>query len=194
MRINLGRVVPSAIGALDLEVIHGLERNRVTQNIVVTSPDIATEKKPELASVLANIENHLSRTEDMSGIAESDADTIAKRERAIVIESDKLTDGSFRIGGRVEGFHGREPSFGPFLRNERSIIALDLGGILKHDTGKIPGSESTVNIACESLTAKIRQVPAVIDVGMAQNDSVDCVWIKREITIAFDGFAAASLK
>src|SRR5690349_19557837 len=110
--MGLGRVVTAAVGAFDLQVIHSLDGGGVPENVVVAAPDIAAEKKPELAPILANIEDHLGRAQDMAGIPELDGDAVADGDRAVIIEGDKLADGSFRIGSGVEGFDRGQSALG----------------------------------------------------------------------------------
>ncbi len=48
--VGLGRVLAPAVGALDLQVIHVLDRLRVAQDVVAAAPDVAAEEVAELAA------------------------------------------------------------------------------------------------------------------------------------------------
>src|SRR5579859_5077004 len=81
--VDLGGMVAPAISALDLQVVHPINRHRVPKNIVVATADVAAEKKAAFASIFSDIKDYLSRAEDMAGIPEGDGDAIADRERSV---------------------------------------------------------------------------------------------------------------
>ena len=96
-----------AVGALHLEVIHVLHRLRVTQDVVVAAPNVAAKEIPELAPVLADVEDDLRRAQDVAGVTERDRDAVGHRERAVVVDADELADGLVGIRGGVKRLDGR---------------------------------------------------------------------------------------
>ena len=190
----LRRVHARAVGALDLQVIHVLHRLRVAQNVVVAAADVAAEQIAKLAPVLANVEHHLRRAEDVAGVAERHRHAVRHRKRAVIVDADKLADGLVGILGGVKRFDRRQAMLGALLRDEGGVIALDLSRILQHDARQVARGERAIDVALEPLAAQVRQVAAVINVRVAQHDGVDLLWVEREIAVALDGFAAPALE
>ena len=71
---------------------------------------------------------------------------------------------------------------------------MDLGGILKHDAGEVASGEGTVDIALEALTAKVGEIAAMVDMGVAENDGIDPLWIEGEVAITFNRLPAPPLE
>ena len=80
------------------------------------------------------------------------------------------------------------------FRDEGGVVALNFGRVFEHDAGEIAGGEGTVDVAAETLAAKVWQVAAVIDVRMAQHDRVNLLRVEGKPAIALDGFSAFTLK
>src|SRR5438094_9536904 len=74
-----------------------------------------------------------------------------------------------------------------------SVFFLNLAGIRQHDRGQIAGRWRAVNWAGESLTHQIRQVAAVIDVGVAQHHRANVAGSKWEGAIAVSRFRSLAL-
>src|SRR2546422_11437545 len=101
-------MLPPAISALDLEVIHVLDDLRVAQNIIVSATDIATEQVAEFAAAFLNVQDGLGRAEDVASISKGDRETIHDRKRPVVIDGDKLSQGGFRIVGGIKRLNWRQ--------------------------------------------------------------------------------------
>src|SRR2546425_7305495 len=183
-----------AVGAFDLEVVHVLNRLRVAQDVVLATADVAAEKKPVFAAGLANVEDDLSGAEDVTGVPERDRHTVDHREGAVVVEGYELAHGLFGVPGSVEWFDWRQAcpgaSFGDILR----VGALNFGGVLQHDGGKVPSGERAVNIAEVALVAKVWQIPAMVDMRVAEHDGVEPFRVERKVSVPLDGFAAFALE
>ena len=95
---------------------------------------------------------------------------------------------------RVKRFDGREAVLGALLGDERGVIALDLGRVFQHDAGQVARGERAVDISLEPLAAEIRQVAAVIDMGVTEDDCIDLRWVERKMAVALDGLTPPTLK
>ncbi len=84
--------------------------------------------------------------------------------------------------------------FGALLRDERRVFHLDVRRIHEHDTAQITRGEGAIDIARITLLDEIGQIARVIHVRVAQDDSVNLPWIKRETAIARRGFLAMALE
>src|SRR6185436_18127139 len=80
------------------------------------------------------------------------------------------------------------------FRDKGSIVALNFRRVLEHDAGEIARREGTVDVAAETLAAKIGQVAAVIDVRMAQQDCVNLLRVEGKPAVTFHGLGALSLE
>ena len=78
------------VGGFDLKIIHILDGNRVAQQFIAAAPDVAAEKTAEFFAVFLHIQNHLRRTENMSGIAERDGHAGHGLKWLFVIVGDEL--------------------------------------------------------------------------------------------------------
>ena len=83
---------------------------------------------------------------------------------------------------------------GALLGDKRGVIALDLGRVFQHDAGQVARGERAVDISLEPLAAEVRQVAAVINMGVAEDDCIDLLWVERKIAVALDGFTPPTLK
>ena len=192
--VGFWRMLARAVGALDLQVIHVLHRLRVAQDVVVAPPDVAAEEVAELAPVLADIQNHLRRPQDVPGVAEGDRDAVGDRKRAVVVDADKLPDRLVGVRGGVERLDRRQAVLGALLRDEGGVIALDFGRVLQHDAGQVARGEGAVDVALETLAAKVGQVAAVVNMRVAEDDRIDLLRVEGEVAVALDGFAPPALK
>src|SRR5207247_1634045 len=89
IRVGLGRMLPPAISALDLQVVHVLDRLRVAEDVIVPAANVAAEEVAEGAAVFAHIENDLRSAEDVAGVAKSNGDAVRDGERAVVVKADE---------------------------------------------------------------------------------------------------------
>ena len=72
VRVRALLVDARGVGGFDLEIIHVLDGNRVAQQFIAAAPDVAGEQLAEFSAVFLNVQNHLRRTENVSGVAERD--------------------------------------------------------------------------------------------------------------------------
>src|SRR5690349_9787298 len=104
-----------AVSAFHLEVIHRVDWLRIAQNVVLSTTDISAEQVTKPATAFTNVQHHLSRSKNVPCILERDRQSVRGWERTIIIARDKLTDGFFGIGRRVQRFNRRKPPLGPFF-------------------------------------------------------------------------------
>src|SRR5436190_7630326 len=122
----------------------------------------------------------------MARILKSDSYAVHDRNGPVVINADELSDGFVGILRAIERLDRWQAAFGALFRNECGVIALNLRGVLEHDTRQVPRGKSAEDIPIETLTAKIGQVAAVVYMCMAQNDCVQPARVKRELAVSFD--------
>ena len=194
VRVMRVRMLASAIGALDLQIIDIFHWLRVAQDVVIASANVAAEKITKLACVFANVQYHLGGAQDMACVAKGNRHAISNWKGTIIVDGNKLPDSFFGISGGVERLDRRQAVFGAFLGDKGRIVALDLGRVFEHDAGQVARGKSAVDVAIESLAAKVGEVAAMIDMRMAENHGIDGLGIEREVAIALDRFLAFSLE
>ena len=141
-----------------------------------------------------NVQDNLSGTEDVAGVFEHDRHTVDHREGTVVVEGHELAHGLFGVRGSVEWFDWRQTCPGPFFGDILRVGALNFGGVLQHDGGKVPRGERAVDVSGVALVAKVWQIPAVVDMRVAEHDGVELFRVEREATVPLDGFAAFALE
>ena len=130
----------------------------------------------------------------MAGIPKGNRDSFRHRHRAPISQRHELPHRFLRIDRTIERLDGRQTLFSPSLGNEYSVVLLNLCGILEHDRRKITSGEGGVDVSRKSVPDKVRQVAAVIDVRVAEQDTIKLRRIEGELAIAFDGLIPMTLK
>lgn len=192
--VRLECMESASVGAFDLEKIDILDGLGVAQDIIVATSDISTEQEAEGTVVFRYIEDDLGGAEDVTGIGESEADTVADGNGAVIVDGNELADSVFGFGGGIERLNRGKTLFGAFLGNEFGVMDLDIGGIFEHDTGEVTRGGGAVDMAVKAVVAKVGEVSAMIDMGVAENDGVNFGGFEWEIAVAFDTFPAPSLE
>jgi len=67
--ISAQRVFASTVSGFDLQIIHIFRWRGIAKNFVVAAANITAEEPAKFLPVLVKIQNHLRRTENVSGIA-----------------------------------------------------------------------------------------------------------------------------
>src|SRR2546426_9687793 len=104
------------------------------------------------------------------------------------MERHELAQGLFGIPGRVEWFDWRQTCPGPFFGDILRVGALNFGGVLQHDGGKVPRGERAIDVSGVALAAEVWQIPAVVDMRVAENDGVELFRVEREVAGPPGGF------
>ena len=119
----------------------------------------------------------------MSGIAERYRYPVHDGKRTVVVDGDKLADRLLGIDRCVKRFDRRLAVFGAFFGNECRVVALNLRGIFEHDGREVACGKGAINIAFESLAAKVRQISAVIDMSMTEDRGLDFFGSKGKVRL-----------
>ena len=186
----------AAIGAFHQQEIHVGHRHRVAQDFVRAAPDVAGEQKTLFFAVrmIVHFQQHLRAAEDMAGIDERGRHAVRHRDRAVVADRHELAQTSLRVLFAVEGTHRLEAVLFPVFVQPVDIALLDPRAVRQHDLAKVAGGVRGVDVSRETLAGQIRQVAAVVDVGVRQNHHVDRLRVEiRETTVHLVGELARSL-
>ena len=82
---------------------------------------------------------------------------------------------------------------GAFLGHVLRVVLLDLRRVLQHDRRQVTGGEGAIDVALEALTAEVGQVPAMIDMRVAENHGIQVGRFEGEIPVPLDGLVAMPL-
>ena len=135
--------------------------------------------------------NH-RRAEDVPGLDEPEPHASRDVDLLAVGHRHDLLERLLHVGVRVERLH---PRLGVVAGDVevRRVLFLDLGGVGEHHAQQVARRRRAVDRPVEPLADERRQVAAVVDVGVAEDDRVDLVRVKREVAVALPGFLAAAL-
>src|SRR5262245_19416255 len=131
----------SAVSALDLQVIDIIHRLRIAQNVVMAASDITAEKVAKFAFTFSDIQHDLSRSQNVSGVAEGDYQSVRNENGPVVIERDELPDRFLGVGRRIERLDRWQTLLGAFLGNELGIVHLNLSRVFEHNGAQIARRE-----------------------------------------------------
>lgn len=84
--------------------------------------------------------------------------------------------------------------FGALPGDEVGVSALNFGGILQHDRGKVARGEGGMNVSGEALAAEVRKIAAVVNVRVTEHGGVNLAGVEGELPVALDGFLAPALE
>jgi hypothetical protein len=151
----------------------------------VISPQISGKCKAPFFSLIDYIEHDDGRSDDVSGIEKRNTYLIGDSEWPVVTDPDELIHAVFRILHGVNGLDFGKPFFKmPFI-DKFSIFLLNMGRIPQHNVGQILCGVCANNVAFETLFYQLGNIPAVIDVGMGEDECVNRRRIEGKIPIPF---------
>jgi hypothetical protein len=94
----------------------------------------------------------------------------------------------------VEFLDRREPLPGMLFIHKPGILGLDVGTVGQHDPAEVGGGGGGVNTAPKPQSFQAGQKPGVVDMGVAENNSIQRGGFDRQRAVNLFGLLAASLK
>ena len=175
-------MLTASVSAFHQQEINILHRNRIAQQLVLTAAHITGKQKPLFPArrKLVDIENYLSRSQNVTGIHKLKCYPICNRKLALVVNVHELAQATLGIFLGIDRSIGRLALLLSLAIHIFYVALLNSRTVSKHDLTQVPGRKSRVNIPRESLVTKIRKIAAVINVRMRQYDSVD--FRRRKVT------------
>lgn len=186
---------PAAVGGLHDEVIDIATSVGGIEEVITGASDIPREEQAEafFPDIIFDVQDDLSGAEDVTGVNEGQSDTFSDGEGAVIADGDELAEDVFSVDEIVTGGEqGLIVAFAVFVQ-PFDVHAVDVGGIREHDTAKVAGGRGGVDVTVEAVVVQLGKVPAMVDVGVGEDDAVDRFGVKRELTIALHGFCTAAL-
>ena len=181
------------VGGFDLEIIYVLNGNRVAQQFIAAAPDVAAEKVAEFPPTFLHVQNHLRRTEDVSGVAKGDGHAGHRLKRFFIIVRDELLHAFLGVRRGVKRLDRRLMFSRADFGNEHGVLLLNVRRVQQHDAAQIFCSGRAMDRAVVSF-AQARQLARVIQMRMAQDDGVHLLRVERQNFIERLRFLAMALE
>ena len=188
-----GLVKMASIGALADEQLAGRDRSGFVQDRQTRPAKVAGERQALFAAICINPEIDHRRTKQMSRVDERGLQATSNAQRRIVRDRLQAQKRAVHVAAVIKRFDFRF-AFLAFMVQICGIFNLNLGGVAEHDVRQSARGRCAINRADEALLDEIRQIAAMVDMGMAQQDGVDLFWPERKLAVAAMAFASASLE
>ena len=192
LHVGHGRMHPVAIGAFDDQDIPALDRLRVDQQGHAVPTDVTREHNPLPQRPLADFEFDNRRSQDVPRRDEPHADIGGQFMPLVKVQ--RLNQ-SHDIFGILRGIQRLDQILAsPLAVEVLGVLLLNVGGILEHDVRDVSGGIGAEDRAVEPGLVESRQVAAVIDVGMGENDRIEFLGSAVELHVLDPGILAMPLK
>ena len=189
------RAVPAvAVGAFHKENVEVAQDVRILDHRHVGPADIAGKAESHHAAVLCDFERRAGRAENVAGVPKRHAHAGNRRKRLIVRNGPEFVHARLGILDRVERFEGGVVLPALLCIGKFEVLELKVGRIPQHDAAQFHRGRRGVDRAGKSPLDKVRNVSAVVDMGMRQDEAVELLRVKGEIEVPLVRFAAPALK
>jgi hypothetical protein len=144
--------------------------------------------------IFSDINDCEGGAKDVSGIKEGHEYILQDMECLVVINPMKIIKAFFRILNGVDGLKGRESLPRPFSVQKFNILFLDMRTIPQQGAGEVKGGGGAENKAIKALFSQIRDVSAMVNVGMGEDKGGDVCRLEGKIQVSFTALLAPSLE
>ncbi len=164
------------VRGLHEEVIGLVHQRRIRKYRTPEPPKIPA--KENRGAAVAN--SHVCRAEEMAGIDEVDFNSWRDGHRPLVADRLKKRNCAKRICFGVERQGGFVLRIAMLVRVRR-VFLLNPPRVGQHDPAQVARARRAVHPSSESISDQSRQVPAVIQVSVRQDDGLELGGVEREI-------------
>jgi len=185
----------AAVGALHDDEIDFVAGGGVVEEVVAGAADIAAEEESLLlvVGVVVDVEYDLGGAEDVACINEGELHAIGDEHGALVAEGDELPEAVLGIDHGVVRREEREVIALPVAVQPGDVAFMDVGGIGEHDAAQVARGGGGVDVAGEAALREVREIAAVVDVGVGEDDAVDLLGIEGELAVPLHGLGTTAL-
>lgn len=183
----------SAIGALADEQVARWNRLRIAEDRQFRPADIAREGQPSFPRRTVDADGDRRRSEQVAGVGERRLEPLAHRDPGAVPDRLEAVQGSKHVPGVEQGLD---------LRLVRTAFAVQVGGVLPLDLGRVPqhdrregaGGRRAIDRAGESAADEVREVAAMIDVRVAEDHRIDVLGPEGKFPVAVEALRPPALE
>jgi hypothetical protein len=144
--------------------------------------------------IFSDINDCKGGAEDVPGIKEGHEYILQDVERLVVINPVKIIKAFFRIFNGVDGLKGRESPPCPFFVQKFNILFLDMRTIPQQGAGEVKCGSGAENKALKALFSQIRDVSAMVNVGVGEYKGGNLCRLEGKIQVSFTALLAPSLE
>ena len=192
------RISPnSSVAPVHQQEIDVPHHRGIAQDLVAAAADVAGKKEPLLLSAVVlvdDLQQDLRRAEDVAGVEKGQRHPVGDRHRPLVAERHELAQAALGVLLHIERFDRRQAVLGAVLVEPLGVLLVDVGAVVQHDLAQVARCEGRVDVAREALLAEVRQVAAVVDVGVGKHDQIDLLRVEvRKPAVHLVALLAAAL-
>ncbi len=167
---------PIAVGRFDQQVVGLVDHRRIRENGTAEPAEVATKKDGQAVRAYARVR----RAQKVTGVDEVDLDAVGHRHRAVIADRLQLRNRAERVGLRVERQCWRVLRVRVPIGVLR-VFLLDTARVRQHDATEILRAGRAEDAAAETLRDETRQVTAVIEVRVRQDDGRNVRGLDRKV-------------
>ena len=130
--------------------------------------DVAAEGEAVGAIAAADVEHDPRGAEDVAGLEEGGLDVAQRIEAPVVMDAPEELHAPLGVLHRVERLIGLRlaPGLSAAPGQPLGVLLLDVGAVAQHHPAQVLRRRWAVDGAGESLLGQVRQIAAVVDVGV----------------------------
>lgn len=157
-------VLAIAIRALGDQQVHVGRHLGVTDQRRPRTAQVAAKEQPPRRPPLLDLEQHHSRTQDVPGIIVGQSDAGGDRQRAMVIEAEKIFQAAPGVGVCVQGFDKWLAAPAVLFVDVRGIRLVDVCRVAEHNRAQVARAGCAQDVSLESAADQRGDVARVVDV------------------------------
>jgi len=182
-----------AIGAFGDEYVAAGDEFGVAEEGHVATPEVAGEDDAADFAFVQEFHFDDGGTENVPGVAEAEFEFGGDLLEAAVGDGLHELDDAPDVAVFVQG-EDFATAGGEMLIEVEGIFLLDMSGIVEHDLGDVERGGGTEDGTVEAGFHQSRQVSAVIDMGVGEDDGIEVARVAGELFVLLPGFGAVSLE
>ncbi len=146
---------------------------RVPQDREPLPADIAAEHDPAGPAAFGDFEDHARRAEDVAGVEEQRAYTGHGSEPGVIVDRPKPGEGLPHVADLVQRLERVLPLLLSASIHVPDIGLLDMGRVDQHVAAQLFGGRRGEDLPSESAPGECREIPAVIDVRVGEENALE---------------------
>ncbi len=174
--LGAGWVRSVAVRGLEEQHVGRGDGRGIGEDGTVVAPEVAREHEPRSLEV----ELDRRRAENVTRLAQQRRHPVRHGERRVVIAGPDQSERCLRVGRCVERQRGRMLRVAAAVRPV-GVVLLQPRGVGEHDAEQIRGAGGAIDRPVKALACEQRQVPGVIDVGVAQHHGVHVPRVRESL-------------
>jgi hypothetical protein len=189
-----GIVEAVAVGGLEQDIVGLGEDFGTPEDHVLIAADIAAEGEMGLLPVLLYLQTDGGAADDVASIGVENADIFIDGEPVSIFDGNETIESAF---GVIFGVKGLEIGFAfgfPFLIDVFYFVFLDPGAVFEENGREFAGRGGTIDLPREAIPDELGDEPAMIDMGVRQDEYAYLGRIEAPVTVKHICLTAEALE